>query len=290
MGVRHAQVARSLGLETYTVDPHREADFDSLRGAPPAEVIAVATPISRLAAVALDAIEVGCERLLVEKPMTATVADAHALIAAARETGTRLLVGYSDRFDALVDVLKRELDDIGSVERMSFERWGPHPSWVSPGPAVDLAVHDLDLIRHFGFEPSLLALRYRDDSVRAELRCGPTRALLSAGYRPWPKVRRISIAGAGGTLECDLIARALVRTGSAHDQVIELADDRSNEPLVREWEALLSTGGPDGDDGLAALSLALELTEAVAGSAPVSASGRPAGRLEPGRQAVRARP
>src|SRR5438105_5874791 len=104
MGARHARVARSLGLETYTVDPLRDADFVSLPEAPSADVAAVATPIADLATVTRTVMLAGCKRLLVEKPMAMTVAEAWSLVSCARETGTKILVGYVERFDPLVEL------------------------------------------------------------------------------------------------------------------------------------------------------------------------------------------
>jgi predicted dehydrogenase len=266
-GKHHARVASSLGLETYTVDPNRDADFTSLDDAPRAEIVAVATPVDQLAAAARSAMLIGCECLVVEKPMATTVSDALSLVACARQTRTRLAVGYTDRYDPLVRELAAMLERlVGGIERFVFVRRRPKPSWASPGPALDLAVHDIDLLYHFGFVPALVDSRCDEDGVAAELMCGAARAALDCRYDSSRRSAQIIAKGPRGAVECDLIERVIRRTGP---RPTPIGGDgaRADGPLLGLWSALLAGRGPDGGQGVAVLALALELSAARARAA-----------------------
>ena len=264
MGTHHLRVARSLGLETFTVDPLRPADFVSLDQAPPAEIIAVATPIADLAATARTAMQVGCQRLLVEKPLAATVAEAELLAQLSLQTGTRMLVGYSERFDPLIQQLKRQVGTlIGTVRQMAFERLGPLPRWNTPGPAVDLAVHDIDLLHFLGFSPTLVEAWCSPRAVKASLDCSGAVASLDARYVPAGRHRRLLLQSPGAALECDLLNRTMTRIEADRRDSVPIEPVERAEPLLREWEALLAGGGPGVTEALAALRLAEQLTHAA---------------------------
>ena len=70
------------------------------------DVVYVLTPPASHAALALQAMDMGCH-VLVEKPMADAVADCEAMLAKAKRTGLTLGVNHSDLFDP---VLRRALD------------------------------------------------------------------------------------------------------------------------------------------------------------------------------------
>ena len=87
--------------------------------------------------------------VLVEKPIAPSVAEGRAIIAAARHTGVRLMVGHVERFNPTVEAIKDAIraEDILSI---AITRVGPFPPRMSNvGVVIDLAVHDIDLIRWF---------------------------------------------------------------------------------------------------------------------------------------------
>jgi phthalate 4,5-cis-dihydrodiol dehydrogenase len=75
------------------------ASVDELCAEPDVEIVYVATPHQHHAAHARCAAAQG-KHLLVEKPITLTLADAQAMIDAARAAGVHLVVGHSHSFDA----------------------------------------------------------------------------------------------------------------------------------------------------------------------------------------------
>ena len=82
--------------------------------------------------------------VLVEKPMTATTADADRLIRAADELGAILAVGHTERFNPAVERVKPLVRDPKFIE---VHRLGTFPERSLDIDVVfDLMIHDLDLI------------------------------------------------------------------------------------------------------------------------------------------------
>src|SRR5436305_11369884 len=87
--------------------------------------------------------------VLVEKPIAPSVAEGRSIIAAARHAGVSLMVGHVERFNPTVEAIKNAIraEDILSI---AITRVGPFPPRMSNvGVVIDLAVHDIDLIRWF---------------------------------------------------------------------------------------------------------------------------------------------
>src|SRR3954454_4014347 len=87
--------------------------------------------------------------ILVEKPIASTVEEGRDIVAAARSAGVTLMVGHVERFNPAVAAIKQAIsgEDILSI---GITRVGPFPPRMSNvGVVIDLAVHDIDLIRWF---------------------------------------------------------------------------------------------------------------------------------------------
>src|SRR4029077_8987009 len=87
--------------------------------------------------------------VLVEKPIASTVEEGRDIVAAAKRCGVTLMVGHVERFNPAVAAIKEALrgEDILSI---AITRVGPFPPRMSNvGVVIDLAVHDIDLIRWF---------------------------------------------------------------------------------------------------------------------------------------------
>ena len=87
--------------------------------------------------------------VLVEKPIASSVEEGRAIIAAAQRAGVTLMVGHVERFNPAVQAIKEAIsgEDILSI---AITRVGPFPPRMSNvGVVIDLAVHDIDLIRWF---------------------------------------------------------------------------------------------------------------------------------------------
>jgi myo-inositol 2-dehydrogenase / D-chiro-inositol 1-dehydrogenase len=92
--------------------------------------------------------------ILCEKPCGVTAADADAAAEVARSNGVPLQVGYWRRFVPQLQALKRDVDAgrFGELLQISCWQWDAEPPGEefrssSGGIVVDMAVHELDLIR-----------------------------------------------------------------------------------------------------------------------------------------------
>lgn len=142
MGRLHAKVLADLGYTVTTVDPDPAAGASHTQVPHVRFAVAVvACPIPHLAEQAAPLIERGIPTLI-EKPMAGTSEDALELASLASRTGTRVTVGYVERFNPQVRALKG-----APILRATFERWNDRPTM---DPLLDLTSHDIDLARFLG--------------------------------------------------------------------------------------------------------------------------------------------
>jgi predicted dehydrogenase len=105
--------------------------------------VSVAVPTLHHHEIARDFLRAGCD-VLVEKPMTRTLAEADELVAIAAGAGRILQVGHSERYNGAVQVLAKEVRDPGFIE---VHRMGPFPSRGTDVDVVlDLMIHDIDIV------------------------------------------------------------------------------------------------------------------------------------------------
>ncbi len=91
---------------------------------------------------ALEALEAGVD-VLVEKPITETVAQADDLIDAADRAGRVLMVGHVERFNPAIMELVHIVKDPVHIEA---RRFSPYDKRISNGIVLDLMVHDLEIV------------------------------------------------------------------------------------------------------------------------------------------------
>jgi predicted dehydrogenase len=117
------------------------ADYRELFGLVDAVTVAVPTELHH--AIALPFLERGIS-VLVEKPMTRTVAEAGALIAAAASSGATLAVGHTERYNPAVAAV---LPLVSTPRFIEVHRLGVFPDRSLDIDVVfDLMIHDLDII------------------------------------------------------------------------------------------------------------------------------------------------
>jgi predicted dehydrogenase len=276
-GDRAAAVAAELGAP---VLPSLEAAIDA------AEAVIVATPTDAHAAIATAALAAG-RHVLVEKPITATLAEADALVALAREKGLVLQVGHLERFSAARGAITRHISRPLAMECVRVAPFRPRGLEVSV--VLDLMIHDIDLVLMLaGGEPVSIeatgaaVLSDKPDIALARLGFADGRAANLSASRIAPGITRtLRIAGSDGTLEADLVARSLRRFSAADGTVAEEswtdADSLAAQlagfiAAVRREDAVVV----DGAAGRAALAVALTIEARIAAAA---ASARGAGLL-----------
>jgi len=252
---------------------------------PDAVVLAVPTPLHTQ--FACDVIEAGCH-LLVEKPLAESRAEALAIIQAARQKEVRLAVGHVERFNPAVRKLREIIadGDLGRVLSVSARRVGlPSPHYRETNVIVDLAVHDLDVIRYLLGEPLRML-----SSVTGRLTGGPSEdyadMLLVSGTIPcviqvnWVtpvKIRTLCVVGDAGYAELNYITQTIelyrrqdIASPANYAELIAQYSEPERktivgggeEPLKAElrsfFEAIHTGCDPEasGEDGLAAVELA----------------------------------
>jgi UDP-N-acetylglucosamine 3-dehydrogenase len=134
------QVARSLGCASFS-----DAGDLMRRGV---DAVTIAAPTHLHREIAIDCAGRGIH-VMVEKPIASTVEESRAIVAAARRAGVTLMVGHVERFNPAVQSIKRAIKD-QNILSIAITRVGPFPPRMSNvGVVIDLAVHDIDLIRWF---------------------------------------------------------------------------------------------------------------------------------------------
>jgi predicted dehydrogenase len=128
---------------------------------PAVEIVIVATPNNSLAPVAQAAVIAG-KHVLVEKPAARSIKDLEALIAATREVGVCVRVGFNHRYhpsfqkarslvsEGVLGPLMFARARYGHGGRIGYEQeWRADPRISGGGELIDQGVHVIDLARWF---------------------------------------------------------------------------------------------------------------------------------------------
>ena len=122
---------------------HGTTAFGDVRDISGLELAVVAAPTESHSAIALPLIASGVHTLI-EKPVASTLAEADALIAAAKSSGAVLAVGHSERFNPAVAAARPYVNDPRFIE---VHRLGTQLGRsLDIDVVLDLMIHDLDLI------------------------------------------------------------------------------------------------------------------------------------------------
>lgn len=105
--------------------------------------------------------------VLLEKPISASLADADRIIQAAENTGIILMVGHVERFNPAVMTIK-DIMDPKDIIYMEAQRIGPYESAYSDtGVVLDLMIHDIDIALHL-IDSDVAAVKSMNQTVRSE--------------------------------------------------------------------------------------------------------------------------
>ncbi|MGI9140211.1 MAG: Gfo/Idh/MocA family protein [Gemmatimonadaceae bacterium] len=157
LGFHHARILRDLPLLEFggffDSDSERatavsselgvtaHGSLDALLQGVDAVTIAVPTPAHF--EVASKAIAQG-KHVLIEKPITTTVAEADELLAMARSNGVVVQIGHVERFNAAVRAALPHIDEPRFIQSERLAPFNPRGSDVAV--VLDLMIHDIDLI------------------------------------------------------------------------------------------------------------------------------------------------
>lgn len=166
-------VSRLDGRRLYT-------DFDEMMKNEECDIVDIVLPTHLHAEYTIRALEYG-RNVLCEKPMARHSADCRRMIEAAEKYGKKLMVGQCLRFEPLYLYLKELIDNktFGAPRSMFFDRLSPLPRWgkdswyadvdKSGGCALDLHIHDVDMIRFLLGEPDAVSAVAEDNVTRWQL-------------------------------------------------------------------------------------------------------------------------
>jgi predicted dehydrogenase len=272
MGARHVRVLQAMpAVEVVPVDPARGFPLPSGR----IDAAVVATPATRHRAVAEPLLAAGIP-CLVEKPLATTEEDAVALAAY-----PYLAVGHVERWNPAVRALDTTVPDWRAAwTRLAFVRRVP------PGPrgrdvpvALDLAVHDLDLlaVAADGATPTRVEAHGDSERVEAVLRFPSGRvATLVADRCAERPARGVTVTTPDVCVTLDLLAGRLDPCASAGEALRRgQPPPPPQEPgalgdRLRAVVAAVRGDGPfvpDGADGARAVAWALRVHAAATGRA-----------------------
>jgi predicted dehydrogenase len=184
------------------------------------DVVIVALPTEHHLEIALQVLERKIH-LLIEKPIAFTIDEGKAIIAAAEDAGVKLMVGHVERFNPAVIALKEHLamGELGRVFQLDARRQGPFPSRVvDVGVVIDLAVHDLDVMRYVTGAEIIRVYaetERRIHSRREDLLTGLVRlddgtiGTLTINWLTPTKIRELYVTGERGMFRVDYLTQDL---------------------------------------------------------------------------------
>ena len=270
---RSREIAARYGVQACT-------DFRDLFGKVQAVSIVVPTPLHH--AIARECLQQGIDVLL-EKPMTTTLAEADELIEIARSKQLVLQVGHLERFNAALlaikDVLKKPLF-IESHRIAPFKERG-----IEVDVILDLMIHDIDIILNLVNAPvthinavGVPILTSKNDiaNVRLQFATGCI-ANVTASRISVKEMRKIRLFQNDAYLSIDFAAQAVevFRKLPSEDsdgmpnityERIEIAQGDSLEKEIKAFlKAVRNREQPEvpGEAGRNALKVALEIVEQI---------------------------
>ena len=257
MGKAHARTLRRLGLAVETVDPDPNAGADWLEVSPlpDADIACIATPPAVLASTAIEAMRAGMD-VLIEKPMAIDTDQARSIIRAEIETGRHARVGYTERWNPAVSVLREALPLIGTLRHITVQRLGRQPRSAGLGPALDLMSHDIAVLRRLDLWPRFLHATVDGAHTSATFALTSGTATLQASHIHPTKQRTLTAVGDDGMLSLDYQRQLLVLHDANGAREIDVS---RLEPLVAQWCGFIDGVGMKTSDALATLDLALRV-------------------------------
>src|SRR5215471_16504010 len=216
--------------------------------------------------------------VLVEKPIASSVEEGRDIVGAAQRAGVTLMVGHVERFNPAVAAVKQALAG-ENILSIAITRVGPFPPRMSNvGVVIDLAVHDIDLIRWFTesdiaeVQPQLSnAVAEREDIALLQFRTvSGVLAHINTNWLTPFKARNVTIATRNKYIMGDLLTRQVTECfgfqpdGSYSMRHLSVGHA---EPLRAELQAFVAAirDGKEpavtGEEGVASLEIAIRCLE-----------------------------
>ncbi len=265
------QVAEKYGVKWF-------ADYERLlEEKPDFAIVAVPTKFHRK--VAEDAAKTGCH-ILVEKPIAHTISEAKKIVEIARKERVQLMVGHIERFNPVVQEMKERIGT-APIHLIGTVRVGPPipAERLDTGVILDLAVHDIDIIRYLTESEFKRISAFTADRksgieesamLSFEMKNGALAYIIANRITPL-KIRRIEATTDDKFVLGELISQKVMEyskgeliTHARRSAFVTEIDIPYIEPLKLELKAFINslekaTKPPvSGEDGLKALEIAVE--------------------------------
>jgi len=301
LGAIHARILGEMEdvelVGVHDVDPRRAATIAAERGCrtfgalsdvwPAVDAVVVAVTTSDHHPVAAAALDAGCH-VLVEKPLTPTLAEADDLIARAAAAGRRLSVGHVERFNPAIRACRKLLEDPRFITCLRLARFQPRGTDVPV--TLDLMIHDIDLVLGLVDSPvatveaiGVSLITDTVDMANARLRfANGAVADVSASRVSVNPARELRVFQTSGYLSLDLASgrgeflrrKSVTPTGREGLSLADVVERRevagdATEPLRAELDAFAAAvRGEPGDsvggvEGREALDIALRIQTAI---------------------------
>ncbi|MBM3308858.1 MAG: Gfo/Idh/MocA family oxidoreductase [Candidatus Altiarchaeales archaeon] len=240
------------------------------------DAVSIAVPTTMHKKIALDFMEKGVH-VLVEKPIADSLEAGRELIKKAREKNVKLMVGHIERFNPVIPVIKKSIENC-KVISIGITRVGPLPPRIKDvGVVVDIGVHDIDIIRHLTNSEFKRIYSLVQASVAAKediamlsfvMENGVLAHITTDWLTPY-KVREINISTKEKFIRGNFITQKVSEYSSWKDSSYIVKDlfVPFGEPLMLELQAFLKSIREDtpvpvsGEDSLKVLEVALKCLE-----------------------------
>lgn len=210
----------AFGIEHY-------ASHEAMLDAQKPDAIVIAAPTTMHHRIGMDALAAG-SHVLIEKPIAVTVEQAQDLVECAARTGHILAVGHLERHNPAITELKRRLKSgqAGRIYQLHSRRLGPFPERVRDvGVVLDLATHDLDVMRHLTetavthvFAETRREVHATQEDMASALIgfAGGSVGLLEVSWLTPTKIREITVTGERGLFRAEYLTQDLYFFENAH--------------------------------------------------------------------------
>jgi predicted dehydrogenase len=265
------RVAQQYGIRTFnTVAELAEA----------VDAATVATPTVTHGAVAAAFLEQG-KHVLVEKPIADSPATARFMVELAHQHQAILQVGHIERFNPVLRLLEQSLTHPKFIEA---HRLSPYPGRSTDiGVVLDLMIHDIEVILHLVRSPvqsvdavGVAVLSQGEDIANARIRFenGCVANITTSRISP-EKLRKIRVFQDDTYLSLDYQNQTGEIYRKVKSQIVrENVPINKEEPLKSELasfvDCCLTAREPvvTGMQGMAALNLAIQITNMIAKATP----------------------
>ncbi len=204
---RATEVGDKYGVPAY-------ADYRALLGQ--VDLVSIVTPPATHYEITLACLESGAH-VLVEKPVTATVAEAEHLIAVASMRERAFQVGHLERFNPATIALRKLLDRPLRIEAQRHARYKKRGTEVDV--VLDMMIHDIDIV-----------LSLLDDSPLVDIAASGTTVV--TGDTDIAHARLTFANGCVAELSASRVSKEQVRTMNVHQAESYVSIDYSNHAVL----------------------------------------------------------